>query len=214
MPNANFTEVTHVNSRHLSIDYKFIKNGFDMRAAAYRKKTAYIESDNEIMGAELFLAHQNEQFNFSVSLAHIDSKNITNEGMRYPNQHDFKYYIKAIGKYKISPLIELSAIYQHREGSYYLPVLASNYHPPTASYIPIYAELDQGNRLPDYHLLDVSINYIHALGNGSMIYFLSASNFLNKENKAGIAYDSAYNKSGYNTFNQRVIFFGLVYNWE
>jgi len=212
LPDATFDVATLIESRHLSLDYQYKRKKFNLQSAAYVKETTYQSRKNPVLGAELFLEYDYRRLKTSLSLAHIQSEIEEGETV-YPSPHNFDMFARFICRYQWVDWFDISAIFIHRDGTYYQPVITSIFHAETETYVPTFASLSQGENLKDYQTLDLTLSKIFGLGDGSMIVFTSASNLFNRVNQQSPRYDSAYRPVGYDTFNQRVFFVGCVYNW-
>ena len=84
----------------------------------------------------------------------------------------------------------------------------------TQNYYPIYVAQHEGERLPDYHRMDVSISRIMDVGFGSAVVFASANNLLDFKNIRDYNYNFDYSERFEEYLNRRVFFFGVVLNWE
>lgn len=212
LPDASFDQAAVIQSKHISLDYQHKREKFNVQTAVYVKETNYQDRKNPIVGAELFMEYDYRRLNTSLSLARIESE-IEEEGARYPSTHNFDMFARFICKYKWIDWFDLGAIFIHRDGRYYQPVVSSSFHEATQTYVPTFAPQAFGQNLKDYQVLDLNVSRIFGLGQGSMIVFLSASNLLNRENQSAPLYDQEYQANGFETFNQRVFFAGCVYNW-
>jgi len=212
IPGEQFYETTLASSRHYSLDYSFSKNGFDLNAAIYAKKTKYTERDMNIAGTELFLTYENESIKTSLSLAHVKSEIETDE-LRYPSENDLNYFFRHLLKYKIGTHLEINSVLFLRSGSFYTPISGSIFHQSTQTFEPIYSSYQDMQRLPNYSLWDLSISKLTQVGDGVLILFVSSSNVLGKKNVSGVKYNFEYENIGNTYFGRRVFFMGAVYNW-
>jgi len=212
LQNAGVDLAQVVSSKQVSLDYLHERKKFKIQSALYAKETSYKSYINPIIGAELFFEYDYGPLKTSISLAHIQSEIETDE-FRYPTPNNFDIFLRWIGKYEWVGVCAISAIYIHRNGIYYQPVINSTYHEQTDTYIPSYIGLEEGRMLADYQVLDLNLSKTFIVGEGSLISFVSASNTFNRKNQKSASYSSDYVQNGFNYFNQRVIFAGMVYNW-
>ena len=168
--------------------------------------------DNEIYGGELFIGFQEGSFSGSASVAHIHSMLKTGE-TQFPSKYDMDYFLRLIVRYDIPGWMNWSMVYLQRQGSYFLPVIGSQFDNNTNTYEPFYAAFAEGERLPTYRLLDVSVSKLITVGDGTLIVFLSANNIFDFKNVREISYESDYSTSFESYFNRRSIFFGGIYSW-
>ena len=213
-PNSEIAETTLLISNQFSIDYQLEKENWFATAAIYGKKNnAAILQENNILGAEVFLRWSLENVKTSVSLASVQST-LKSESLEYPSPHDLGYYFRAQLKWNIPKWFEFNAIYKHRQGRYYLPITGRSYHETTDTYIPEYAHIEEGLRLSDYRLLDVSFSRMFSVGGGVLITFISVNNILDFKNLRGYEYNEDYSEKSADYFSRRVLFFGGVYQWQ
>ena len=214
LPSRYLTTSTLLASRQVTVDYSFKKKHWLATAAIYAKDNkADALPDKSILGAELFLRYTGGPFQSSISMTTVQST-LKNGTLKYPSPHDLGYYFRAQIKYDIAGWFEINAIYKHRQGRYYLPLIGRSFHPGTATYIPTYAAIDEGERYGDFRLLDISLSRMFAFGDGILIGFLNVNNLLDFKNVRFLEYNFDYSEIRNNYFSRRVIFFGAVYQWE
>lgn len=116
-------------------------------------------------------------------------------------------------QYKIANIWTIGALYKQRQGRYYQPILSASFNPTLQVYEPVYTSISEGERLPDYHLLDVSISKLQATTFGSMIIYASANNVFNFNNIRSYNYNQDYSEAIAERYGRRVVFFGAVLQW-
>ena len=82
------------------------------------------------------------------------------------------------------------------------------------TYTPIYVAQNEGLRIPNYHRMDISISRIFGLPFGSAIVYANVNNLLDFKNVRDYNYNMDYSQRFAEYLNRRVIFFGVVLNWE
>ena len=212
LPNEESDSKYIVESQQLTLDYQIKNDIWNAQAAVYYKKSNNLDLDNEIYGGELFIGFQEGSFSGSASVAHIHSMLKTGE-TQFPSKYDMDYFLRLIVKYDIPGWMNWSMVYLQRQGSYFLPVIGSQFDNNTNTYEPFYAAFAEGERLPTYRLLDVSVSKLITVGDGTLIVFLSANNIFDFKNVREISYESDYSASFESYFNRRSIFFGGIYSW-
>jgi len=213
IPNADAGELFLIQSTHLAFDYRFESEHWTIQSSVYHKKGEFQDLENPIFGAEFLTSFELANLQTSVSLAHIRSS-LKKEGVSYPSAYDLAYFLRFLLKYNFPKWFEISLVYQQRPGRYYLPVTGSRYHKITDTFAPVFASPDAGKRLPNYHLLDVSLSRVMPMNKGSLVVFLSANNLLDVKNVRSISYNFDYGQSEPELFNRRVVFFGGVFSWQ
>ena len=212
LPGAETQEVRLKSSFQYALDYEYKKEGWKINIAAYRKQTNFGEIKNPIYGAEVYLSSQQGAFKWNASLAHIRSK-IEIAEISYPSSFDFGYFVRANARYDLLGWIEINLAYQLREGKYFVPVIGSRFHELTQTYIPQYANIEAGTRLPSYQKLDIGFSKILVAGEGSVILFLNLNNIFDNKNISHYNYNLDYSKQLPSYYNRRVLFVGGVWNW-
>lgn len=212
LPDANFDQAAVIESKHVSLDYLYQRKKINVQSALYLKESNYQERKNPVLGGEMFVEYDYRRLKASVSLARIASE-IEEGDIAYPSAHNFDLFARAIVNYQWIDWFDIGAIFIHRDGGYYRPVLSSTLHEATQTYAPTFTAHSAGQNLEDYQVFDLTISKIFGLGEGSMIVFLSSSNMLDRINQSAPSYDQQYQANGFETFNQRVFFAGCVYNW-
>ncbi len=211
-PGVAVPELTLSKSQQYALDYRYEKEKWTLSAAIYQKKIDNSFTKNPIEGAEIFAARRGRRLGISLSVAHINST-IETEENSYPSRFDLDYFVKAIVKYTIPTILEINAVFQQRQGVYFLPVIASEFDSVTDTYIPTYAPQEGGERLPTYRILDLSFSKILAVRNGNLILYANAGNLLNFRNIRAQSYNRDYSQRIDQLYNQRSIFVGGVYQW-
>ena len=213
LPNSEISQDQQLSSRQYSLDYQGTINQWKWSAAIYRKDNVRGSQSNKVHGIESYVAYQGSQLQASMSLASIQSI-IEEADMSYPSPYDMSYFFRTTLKYRINSLWDIGCVYWQRQGRYYLPISHSILETSTNIYVPIYALQNEGQRIPDYHRMDLSISRIMKLPFGSAIVYLNVNNLLDTKNIQFYNYNSDYSESFAEYLNRRTIFFGLVVNWE
>ena len=168
---------------------------------------------NTIGGLEGSVSFDKKSFSVHGSVATIHSQ-LATSGLVYDSPYDLDYFFRFWAKIKLTNAFEINARWNHRQGSTYSPVIKSELDPQTNTYLPYYAGLNQQSRLPDYRLLDLNISKYWALPGGVCIGYLSANNLLNIRNTRAITYNFTYEEAIEQFFTGRVIFGGIVFQWN
>ena len=145
--------------------------------------------------------------------SHDDDSNLENDETNYPSGFDLSYFLRTTISYSIKGLWNIGLVYWQRQGRYYLPLRQTYLDELTDTYVPIYAALHEGMRLPDYHRMDISISRAFGLPFGSAIVYANANNLLDFKNVRYYNYNEDYTQRFAEYLNRRVIFFGVVLNF-
>jgi len=213
LPNGETNRVQKLFSRQYSLDYQFNTRKWKYSAAVYQKDNLRGHTPNLVRGAEIYGAYKGQNLSAGISLASIQST-LKNEGNNIPTDYDLSYFLRTTLQYKIAGVWELGLVYWQRQGRYYLPVSQSYFDEQTNTFAPIYSAQHEGLRLPDYHKMDLSISRIIGLPFGSAVLYANATNLLDFKNVRNYNYNEDYSQRFAEYLNRRVIFFGVVLNWE
>lgn len=213
LPNGERDQVLKLFSRQYSIDYQGIAKKWKWSTAIYQKNNERGDVPNLIKGAEVYTAFKGTDLQASLSVASIQST-IKSGDFDYPSEHDLSYFLRAILKYNLANQWDIGLVYWQRQGRYYLPVSNSYFDEQSNTYAPIYAAQHEGLRIPDYKRLDVSISRVFPLPFGSAIVYANGNNLLNTKNIRSYNYNSDYSEQFAEYLNQRVMFFGVILNWD
>lgn len=213
LPNASADAIQKLFSRQYTFDYQGNKDKWNWSAAVYQKDNLRGNMPNLVRGLEVYSAYQGRNLQFGISLASIQST-LENEEIEYPSNHDFSYFLRTTLQYKINGIWDIGLVYWQRQGRYYLPVSSSLLDEQTKTYAPIYVPQNEGQRIPDYHRMDLSISRIIGLPFGSAVVYANANNLLDFKNVRDYNYNEDYSQRFAEYLNRRVVFFGVVLNWE
>lgn len=213
LPNAESNEIQKLFSRQYSIDYHLNINKWKWSTAVYQKDNLRADSPNLVRGAEIYTAYQGQDLNWGISVASIQST-MKNGDTDYPTDHDLSYFLRTTLQYTIAGTWEVGLVYWQRQGRYYLPVSQSYFDEQANTFTPIYVAEQEGLRLPDYRRMDISISRKMGLPFGSAVVYANANNLFNSKNVRDYNYNEDYSQRFAEYLNRRVVFFGLVLNWE
>lgn len=213
LPNAESNEIQKLFSRQYSIDYHLNIKKWKWSTAVYQKDNLRADSPNLVRGAEIYTAYQGQDLNWGISVASIQST-IKNGDADYPTDHDLSYFLRTTLQYTIAGAWEVGLVYWQRQGRYYLPVSQSYFDEQANVFTPIYAAEHEGLRLPDYRRMDISVSRKMSLPFGSAVVYANANNLFNSKNVREYNYNEDYSQRFAEYLNRRVIFFGVVLNWE
>lgn len=211
-PNNENSTPGLLESTQVSLDYQWKKEGWTLQTAVYAKQNKTPDFDNPIAGAEVFLAYQKKNITAGLSMAHVNSI-LENDESSFPSRFDLSYYLRAYVKYDIPDWFTLAVIYKQRQGAYFTPIVGAVRDENLGIYAPLYAKPNEGERLPDYRLLDMRFSKIIPVSFGSLITYLNFNNILDVKNIRGYLHNSDYTDQTQEYFNPRVIFFGAVLQW-
>lgn len=213
-PKEEYSRVTLIQSRQITLDYKFKSGVNELSAALFIKKSNFGNINNLIYGTEVFGKMKiTEKFLGQISYSFINSEN-KKEGLNYPSKFDLNYFFRGSIKYQFNNTLDMSVIFIHRQGTYYVPIIGSEYNTEWNVFEPLYASVENSERLPDYSKFDFSISKMFPVSeNLSIIAFLGINNIFNTNNVRDINYTSNYSGSFQEHFSKRTIYFGGLINF-
>ena len=209
MPSIEFERITSVLSHQLAIDYSWGIGAGTIKTAIYWKSNQWNQISNEIRGGELSFQLQKGIARGTVSFATVSSK-LHSNAIHYPSAYDLNYFIRMNGRIDIPDILTISLVLNQRQGRYFIPLQDAVFDHSSNTYQPIYAPMDGGSRLPDYRLLDISINRLFTASNFGIVAFISANNVFNIKNVQGYSHNFDYTEERPVYFNRRVVFCGVV----
>ncbi len=115
--------------------------------------------NGENYGAEIMVKKNQGRFTgwISYTLGWADRKFSTlNEGTRFPSVHDRRHDLSTVLEYKISPRMNLTAVFTYASGT---PYTAPRYAYIIGENIICEYGPHNSSRTPDYHRLDLAFNY-------------------------------------------------------
>ena len=213
LPDAENTQIQKLFSRQYSLDYKGKKGSFKWNAAIYQKNNERASIPNLVRGIEGYSSYEKKGLKIGVSLASIHST-LQGEGIKYPSSHDLSYFLRTSLQYQWQGVWSVNMVYWQRQGRYYLPVSHSLLDELTQNYYPIHVAQHEGKRLPDYHRMDLGISRIVEIPSGSAVLFINVNNLLDFKNIRSYNYNFDYSTRFAEYLNRRVLFLGVVLNWE
>ena len=202
-------------SDQLSLDYAYEKKGKTLSAALFGKDTRHGDQQEQVYGAEVAAdVRWSPKLRTQVSYTYLNAT-VQDESGSYASPYDLAYFVRGSASYQFAPQWTLSAIFLHRQGTYYAPVTDRNWDSDLQVYAPQYAPADQSLRLPDYNTVDINLARVWPLSEElSMVAFGSVNNLLNKRNVRTVNYNRDYSTEFYELFSQRTVYFGVVVQWQ
>ena len=202
-------------SDQLSLDYAYEKKGKTLSAALFGKDTRHGDQQEQVYGAEVAAdVRWSSKLRTQVSYTYLNAT-VQDEAGAYASPYDLNYFVRGSASYQFAPQWTLSAIFLHRQGTYYSPVTGRSWDNDLQVYAPQYASADQSLRLPDYNTVDINLARVWPLSEElSMVAFGSVNNLLNQRNVRTVNYNRDYSTEFYELFSQRTVYFGVVVQWQ
>lgn len=197
-------------SRQLSLDYRWERKRWTLSGALYAKWEHSPSQNWRIRGAEAALTYRSPRLEAGLSLASIHSRQT--RPTETPTPYDLGYYLRFFGQYELPALLTVGLTAKHRQGTAYHPVIDAAFDPAAGAYAPLYASTTQ--RLPDYQVLDLNLSRPFDTGFGALIAYLNIGNLLDRKNVREYRYNQDYREREAAYFGRRVLFFGVVLQWD
>lgn len=210
------------SSNQIALDYtNKLKNTLITAATYFKNETSeeamnsFFEVDKvNTFGVELFFEHNfHKHFKFTLANSFINQI-VTIDNEEYKGQNDFAYLLKTTIQYNNPKLFLLALSYIARPGTYYNPIINSNFDGNTNFYEPIFGDDLFSLQYNNHNRLDLSISKYIKFKNSALIPFASLNNILNRKNENQILYDSDYSTNRFNYFQFRTIYFGLTWQFD
>ncbi|MDA3822048.1 MAG: carboxypeptidase-like regulatory domain-containing protein [Bacteroidales bacterium] len=183
--------------------YKGMKNQIDYRDHAKLLMNPFIDAqllfgEGKAYGIETLLSKKHGALNgwisytFSRSIYTIEG---INNGNPYPSYGDRPHDISLFLSYKINPRLELSGNFIYMTGSPFTSPTAFYYHENIQ--VPIYFKRNN-DRLPDYHRMDVALNWNLRKKEGKFKHemIFSIYNLYGRKNPVAIHFNKIENDAG------------------
>jgi hypothetical protein len=183
--------------------YKYMRNQIDYRDHAQLLMNPFIERElrfgnGNAYGMEVMLSRKSGRLNgwisYTLSRSFLTIEGI-NSGDPYPSYGDRPHDLSVFFSYRLRPRLELSANFIYMTGSPFTAPTAFYYYDNIQ--VPIYFKRNN-DRLPDYHRLDVALNWDLRKKEGRFDHELifSVYNLYGRKNPVAIHFNKIENASG------------------
>jgi len=220
-PNFSSQAFNLLNSFQIALDYDLKVNDFQLLSAIYYKSEAgdlFLNSQipydqSKIFGLELFVNKKFfNYFNLTLSNSFLNQTLIIEEE-EFRGVGDFNYFGKLSFQYNNPAILTAAISYVNRPGEYYTPIVGADYNSPIDFVIPIFDNTLNGAQYNTYSNLSFSCSRYFPMGKNAFIAFLSISNLLNEKNERTDLYTENYADRFYDYYQQRTLYFGLVFQF-
>ncbi len=204
----------HINQAYqLALDWRYQQGSWRSQLAVYRHWQQWRGQSNPIYGTEALVRYLAYPLQAWFSVSHVSSQ-IETDNYNYPSAFDFAFLVRAGLRWELPAQFTLTGNMLFRQGQYYLPLMDRSWEPAIQAFSPVYAPLDEGERLPNYQRLDLGLSKNIIFENSFLILYFNMNNALNHTNQRGFAFNDDYSQSFTTLYSQRTWFCGLVYQWE
>lgn len=220
IPNYYSKHYDLLSSQQFAIDYSITLNeGVIETAIYYKKENGRQVIDNflstnrsSVFGVEFLLKKEiYNDYNIVVSNSFIN-QGIIIENEKCRGNMDLNYFIKASLQYLNPEIFTCAITYIGRPGSYYNPIISGSYNSIIDSYEPKFNEKFYTGQYKNYDRFDINFSKYIAIGNNSMITFITINNLFNNKNEATTIYNQNYSKHSYDYYSYRIFYCGVVFH--
>lgn len=221
-PNYYLQEFALLNSTQIALDYSYSRDPLQLSLAAYIKKEAgnqisnafFTIQERNLIGFEAAIEKElNEYFKINLSYTYLDVEESFFES-NYRGENDLNYFLKAMLEFNHPELFSAAISYQGRPGKYFTPIVAGQWMATQELFQPIFDNEFNSTQFGNYHNLSFSVNRYFRKDKTGIIAFLSVNNLLNTKNQQSPIYLEDYSTYTFNYYQQRSIYFGLVWQWN
>ncbi|MEL7248735.1 MAG: TonB-dependent receptor [Bacteroidota bacterium] len=212
-PRGGSLSLQYNRSYQLALDWQYEHQRWSAQAAVYRHWGQWQSQNNAIYGAEGLLRYQAYPFQFWLSASHVSSV-IETDAEQYPSAFDFAYLLRAGWRWELPAQFTLTGNWLLREGQYYQPLTGRQWEAAINAYLPIFAQVDQGERLSAFQRVDMGLSKTIPFEDSFLIAYLNVNNVLNRSNLRNYAFNQDYSQAFPTLYSQRIWFVGIVYQWE
>ena len=210
-----------LNSQQLALDYTYSSEKMAISAAVYTKNEKGLQSVNQFLfsdnlktlGAEFFIEKRlRDWLKLSVAYSYLQ-QTTTADGRTFPGLRDYDYFLKSSLELcpRKWPVISLNWI--GRPGRRFTPIVNGDFDGNTGFYIPNFSPEFLEDRYGTYARLDLSMSKYYSWKNKELVLFASVNNILDRANQRIDRYNTDYTQRNFDTFQLRLIYFGLVFGF-
>lgn len=211
-----------LSSHQFALDYSLKTERSSLQAAIYYKRENGEPSPNvlfeteqlETSGIELFWEQQlGKYFTFSLANTFIDQQiKIGQETFR--GNWDYDYFLKSSLQYKHPRLFVLALSYIKRPGSPFTPVDGARFQLDIDSFEPLFSNRWNSAHFETYQRFDLNLSRYFQFNKYALITFATVTNVFNQKNQREVLYTPDYGDYHFDYYQQRSIYFGLVWQWD
>ncbi|MEM9888463.1 MAG: TonB-dependent receptor plug domain-containing protein [Bacteroidota bacterium] len=211
-----------LSSQQWSLEYAYKKEEWEVQWTFFQKaETGDVlnyerQSSNarQFLGIESLIRYQpSSNWNFSIANTWLDAKIKRGEGS-FRAVNDLNYFIKASVQYDNLAIASFSLFYVQRPGTFFTPVVGSNWDPAAQASAPIFASNWNEAQFNTYRSLNFAASKVLLLGRHNFVLFFNVNNLLNQENEQFASYNEDYSVERRELLALRTIYFGGVWSFE
>lgn len=220
---TNIHRNNHLQSQHISAEYSYAKNSFQLKGAAFYKHEKYQYSlwsilnstvlglkEKNVYGLEIF-AQYNIDDTWQINASNIYLQTQSVDGVKL--NPSLNYFLKASILYSHPKLGALTLAYVNRPGQYYNFIDTGVFSEELNDFVPLYDEsfVFNQDQYPVYQNLTLSYSkYFLISARTAMVTYLSVNNVLNHKNIESVYYNTDYTAHYHNTYQPFAIYMGAL----
>lgn len=200
-----------IESKQLSADLTYKHRASEGTLSLFSKKIYTNGTTTDVNGGELYYKYaKSRKLQTQVSLTTLSA--IVEEGnSKYKSPYDLKYFIRGNVVYNFIPTWSFSIMLLYRDGTFYNPVIDTQFNDQLNVYVPIYAGNEGQKRLPYYGNISCNLSKLYTISDKfSGVAFAGLSNISDRKNPRGYLYNFDYTTTQDDLLSGRTLFFGTM----
>ncbi|MEM6646786.1 MAG: TonB-dependent receptor [Bacteroidota bacterium] len=127
-----------------------------------------------------------------------------------PSPFDITHNLTVVGKVRVVGFLNVGIMLRSASGRPITPINGGVLAEGADYYLPLEGAIGS-DRLPSFHRADLQISYYYPFGRHNAVFYLSASNVLNRANVTGYTYNQDYTeRTAERTNYRRLLYFGAT----
>ncbi|MEL6943651.1 MAG: hypothetical protein AAFO82_13355, partial [Bacteroidota bacterium] len=220
IPNYLNQNFALLSSQQWSIEYAHQSAQWELQLALFQKRETgdvlnydrQSSNSRNLLGIESWIRFRpRKNWIFSLANTYLDAQMNTAEG-NFRASNDLNYFLKASVQYDNLAIGSFSLFYLQRPGTFFTPVIGSNWDENAMAYEPIFSSVWNGEQFNTYRSLNMAVSKVLAFDKHNFVFFINLANVLNADNQQYRSYSEDYAQFEYEIFSKRTIYFGMVWN--
>jgi hypothetical protein len=200
-----------IQSDQLSADLVYNKKANEGTLSLFVKKVIQGNATTQVRGAELYYKYtHSSKLQTQISLTTLNAVTETSS-VKYASPYDLKYFLRGNVIWGFRPTWSFSTILLYRQGTFYNPVIDTQFNDQLGVYVPTFAANDQQARLPYYGNISCNMSKLYTIADRfPAVAFMGLSNVVNRKNVRGYLYNFDYTDKTKDLLSGRTLFFGTM----
>jgi hypothetical protein len=200
-----------IHSKQFSADLVYRNKASEGTLSLFNKKVTQSGTITYVNGGELYFKYaKSRKLQAQISLTTLNAT--VHEGnSKYSSPYDLKYFVRGNVIYGFLPTWSFSTMLLYRQGTFYNPVVDTQYDSQLGVYVPTYAGNAGQSRLPYYGNISCNLSKLMTIaGKYSAVAFAGLSNVIDRKNLRGYLYNFDYTERNNDLLSGRTLFFGTM----